>query len=171
MINEQAIIDRIHAMGSDSVQLWSALVSTSNKVSRRAFLANFPNTGLKVTSPQKDWYAVLDALEDGRLSRSIEELKIKREEERKTREAEYETRGLLAVIEHGKRWRLADHSKHMDSLEFVKHLQATGYTIEQTGIGTVKFTKGHSFFGPWRCKELNAAIKLIERNYTGELKQ
>jgi hypothetical protein len=168
MMHEQAIIARINNMGKDSVQLWTALVSTSNKVSRKAFLANFPSTGLKVTSPQKDWLAVLDALENGRLSRSIEELKSKREEERKIHEAEYETRGLLAVIERGKRWKLEDHSKNIDSLELVKYLQSAGYTIEKTGIGTVKFVKGHSFFGPFRSKELNAAIKLID---IGEIKQ
>lgn len=148
----------------DVAVLWEWLSNPGNKNSRRFFKELEPDAPA-ASAPIKAWRDYLETWSEGALEQQLGEKAKARAKEDADRESRAKVDADREIATVGPAWRRGE-KVHDNALNFVRALLDDGFGIQEAGIGTVKFTKGDIFIGPFRNKHLNAAIRVVHAEGT-----
>jgi hypothetical protein len=143
----------------DALGVWSIVNNNANKVSRKHVSTLDPANAPKVTASNKAWRAWVASTFPDFEAKMIEK-SANYEKERTEREKAWEVRQNEALAYSGRPW-MRNGKRYENSYALVQALLAESFRVVNTGIGVVQFQKDDIVVGPFRNKNINAAIRLL----------
>jgi len=143
-------------------RLWATLSNPANQHSRRAFRALAPDAPAP-TATITAWKEHLDHWSSGELNTMLEANEKQDKINAKQREQEEKAQADLQLATSGCSWKV-NGIFYSNSLDMIRAIIGMGYIPEKRGFGTVAMVQpSGTYLGPWRKKEVNAALRCVER--------
>lgn len=139
---------------NNALALWNVLRWNDNKYSRECARKMDP-TAPVVSATMRAWTEWLHR-KFPNLDSQLELQDAKRKEEQAVREQRFLLERLHRSATTGRR------INSLSPLDFTRNLLSEGYKAEKQGFGLVRFVRGSTFYGPFRNKHINDAIRYIE---------